>query len=296
LTPFEQGVRIVKRPVLLSKTYQGDHLLSETRDAGAAVMLAVVDGRLMSAANAKVPALDLGLLRGDGVFEVFQLYRGVPFALEEHLERLGRSAAAIQLSFDAQRIEEDVARLLETIQKEDGNIRVIITRSGSRLVLQEPVLVHPERYRLMLVPHLVTPLLAGVKSLSYALNCHARRVAQSDGYDDALLFSVDTGEILEGPFTSFAWAEDGRLYTPPLSAGILDSITRRVLIESTDVEERTCSRELLARAEGACIMGTGLEVVPVSEVRDVCDFTETAEVIHAAVTAVSKSVQERIRD
>lgn len=259
-------------------------------------MLAVVNGSLMLAENASVPALDLGLVRGDGVFEVVQLYHGMPFALEEHVARLHRSAAAIHLSLDARSIEDDIACLLRAIRKEDGNMRVIVTRSGSRLVIQEPVLVHPERYRLMLVPHLVTPLLVGVKSLSYALNCHARRLAQLDGYDDALLFAADTEEILEGPFTSFAWAQDGRLYTPPLSAGILDSITRRVLIESTDVEERTCSRDVLARAEGACIMGTGLEVVPVSEVRDVCAFSETAEVIRAAVTAVSELVKERMRD
>jgi branched-subunit amino acid aminotransferase/4-amino-4-deoxychorismate lyase len=140
----------------------------------------------------------------------------------------------------------------------------------------------------------VTPLLAGVKSLSYAFNCHARRVAQAQGCDDALLFSAADGEILEGPTTSFAGAEAGRLYTPPLSAGILDSITRRVFIEAAHVEERRCIRADLERAEGACIMGTGLEIVPVSAVKDVCEFAETAETIRFAAAAVSRSVQSRI--
>jgi branched-chain amino acid aminotransferase len=258
-------------------------------------MLAVVNGNLMGAASATIPALDLGLLRGDGVFDVVRLYQGVPFALEEHLGRLKRSADAIGLSIDTHEIEDDITALLEAIPREDGNLRMVVTRSGSRLVLQEPTVSHPVSYRLMLIPHLVTPLLSGVKSLSYALNCHARRLAQVDGYDDALLFSLATGEILEGPFNTFAWAEDGRLYTPPLSAGILDSITRRVLIQSTEVQERACSRDALARAEGACVVGTGIEVAPVSEVGGVCTFSDTADVIREATTAVSEAVQERLR-
>ncbi len=258
-------------------------------------MLAVVDGDVVPVARAVVPAVDLGLVRGDGVFEVFQLYSGVPFALDEHLDRLARSAAAIDLEVDRDRLEADVALLLGAIPKEDGNVRVIVTRSGTRLVIQEPVLEIPSRLRLALVPHLVSPLLSGVKSISYALNCHARRVAQAEGCDDALLFSALDGQILEGPFTSFAWAEAGRLYTPPLEAGILDSITRRVLFEATDVEERACTREDLESAEGACILGTGLEVVPVAEIRGVCSFTTVAETIRAAAEAVSQAIQARMR-
>jgi branched-chain amino acid aminotransferase len=258
-------------------------------------MLAVVDGELMPLDQAAVPATDLGLVRGDGVFEVVQLYEGQLFALDEHLARLSRSAVAIDLDLPLEQIEADVALLLGAVGAQDGNVRIIVTRSGTRLVMQEPVLVAPAALRLALVPHLVTPLLSGVKSLSYALNCHARRVAQAAGCDDALLFSADDGQILEAPFTSFAWVEDGRLYTPPLAAGILDSITRRVLFEATDVEERVCRRENLARAEGACIMGTGLEIVPVSEIRDVRTFAGVAEPIRAAAAAMSEAIQARLR-
>jgi branched-subunit amino acid aminotransferase/4-amino-4-deoxychorismate lyase len=258
-------------------------------------MLAIVNGQLLPVAEAMVPATDLGLVRGDGVFEVFQLYDGVPFALDDHLERLASSAAAIALELESERIRADIEQLLAAIPPVDGNVRVIVTRSGTRLVLQEPPLDPPEAYRLALVPHLVTPRLAGVKSLSYAFNSHARRIAELKGCDDALLFSADDGQILEGPFTAFAWAENGALFTPPLDLGVLDSITRRVLLDATDVHERRCTCAELERAQGACVMGTGLELVPVSEIRDVCSFPEVAPVIRAAKEAVREAIQARLR-
>src|SRR5947209_7593517 len=59
--------------------------------------LASVDGEIMPAAEATIPATDAGLLRGDGVFEVIRVYDGRPFALEEHFARLDRSAANLRL-------------------------------------------------------------------------------------------------------------------------------------------------------------------------------------------------------
>jgi branched-subunit amino acid aminotransferase/4-amino-4-deoxychorismate lyase len=269
--------------------------ISELVQRSDGAMLAVINGRLIPVTEAMVPATDLGLVRGDGVFEVFQLYDGVPLALEEHLERLASSAAAIVLELESEGIRRDIEQLLAAIPPVDGNVRVIVTRSGTRVIMQEPPLDPPEAYRLALVPHLVTPALAGVKSLSYALNCHARRIAELKGCDDALLFSADDGQILEGPFTAFAWAENDELFTPPLDVGVLDSITRRVLLDATDVQERRCTRTELARAEGACVMGTGLELVPVCEIRDVCNFPQVAPVIRAAAQALSEEIQARLR-
>src|SRR5688572_10500639 len=65
-----------------------------------ALMLASIDGVVMDAADATISVSDEGLLRGDGVFEVIRVYRGVPFALTEHLQRMSRSAASLRLPFD----------------------------------------------------------------------------------------------------------------------------------------------------------------------------------------------------
>jgi len=246
---------------------------------------AVLNGRLDRVENLTLSVTDLGLVRGDGVFEVFQLYDGQPFAMHAHLDRMERSAAAIELDLDRKAIESDIVILLESIEPQDGNVRVIATRNGTRLILQEGSLTPPERYRLALVEHRVSPLMAGVKSLSYALNCHARRVAQSRGYDDALLVDLDSGQILEGPFTAFAWVEDGQIWTPPLSAGILDSITRRKLLEATDAQERRCTRDQLALATEACVLGTGQELVLVDQIEGFQKFGK-APVLSAAREAL----------
>jgi branched-chain amino acid aminotransferase len=67
--------------------------------------IASVDGKITPTAEATVPMKDDGLYRGDGAFEVIRLYEGRPFALDDHLDRLERSAAAIQLEFDRAALE-----------------------------------------------------------------------------------------------------------------------------------------------------------------------------------------------
>ena len=168
----------------------------------------MINGESVVSGNALVAADDLGLIRGDGVFDVFRVYQGTPFALEEHLDRLARSAAAVHLDYDRGRLESEVLWLLKRMGAKDGHVRIILTRSGSRLLFEEPLFEFPSRYRLMLVPHAVSPLMAGVKSLSYAVNCHASRLAEESGYDDALFYSVMNEEILECPFASFAWVKE----------------------------------------------------------------------------------------
>jgi branched-chain amino acid aminotransferase len=256
----------------------------------------MVNGESVVSGNALVAADDLGLIRGDGVFDVFRVYQGAPFALEEHLDRLACSAAAVHLDYDRGRLESEVLWLLRTMRAKDGHVRIILTRSGSRLLFEEPLFEFPSRYRLMLVPHAVSPLMAGVKSLSYAVNCHASRLAEESGYDDALLYSVMNQAILECPFASFAWVKEQRLFTPPLSAGILDSITRRVVLEVSHGEERTCTRAALVEADEALVMGTGTEVVPVAVIASVRSFPAASPLVTELARRVHERIQARLRD
>jgi len=69
--------------------------------------LAILDGDVMDVARARIPVTDEGLLRGDGVFEAVHLYDGRPFGLEEHLQRMARSAAALRLPFDIDAVRDD---------------------------------------------------------------------------------------------------------------------------------------------------------------------------------------------
>ncbi|HWT90349.1 MAG TPA: aminotransferase class IV, partial [Solirubrobacterales bacterium] len=74
--------------------------------------LASVDGKIAPTAEATIGLKDDGLYRGDGAFEVIRLYEGKPFALVDHLDRLERSAGAIELSFDRAALEAEIGALL----------------------------------------------------------------------------------------------------------------------------------------------------------------------------------------
>jgi 4-amino-4-deoxychorismate lyase len=114
--------------------------------------------------------------------------------------------------------------------------------------------------------------LAGAKIISYAPNLAATRRAQTEGFEDALLVTVDD-LVLEGPTFAVAWVVDGVLETPTLELGILDSITRRVVLEEAihlglDVVEGTWGIDRIDDASEVMAMSTIREVQPVVSIGD----------------------------
>jgi branched-chain amino acid aminotransferase len=229
--------------------------------------LACLDGAVMPAADAVVPATDEGLLRGDGVFEVLRLYSGRPFALDEHLERLGRSAANLRLPIELAAVRADVARLLDAAagEPDPGCLRIVLTRGGRRLLLTESLPEHAPAIRLAVVAYAPVRLLDGIKSLSYGANMLATRLAQEQGADEALLVTPH-GRVLEAPTSSIFWVADGTVRTPPLSDHILASITRALAIELSGAEERSCTLDELLAADEAFLASTTRELQPVASV------------------------------
>jgi branched-chain amino acid aminotransferase len=230
--------------------------------------LTSVDGAISGTADAQIPAADDGLLRGDGVFEVIRLYRGRPFALGEHLDRLERSAAAIELPLDRGAFEAEIAGLLAEFGGEDGQLRLVATRGGRRLAFTEnlPPYVNADAIRLASVTYAPSVILNGVKSLSYAANMQATRLATARRADEAVLVRPDD-VVLEGPTSTVFWATgDGRLRTPGLEVGILASITRDRLIRELEVEEGSYPLADLHGASEAFLASTVREVQAVSAV------------------------------
>jgi branched-chain amino acid aminotransferase len=230
-------------------------------------MLATIDGVVMDAANATISVLDEGLLRGDGVFEVIRVYAGRPFALDEHLERMTRSAASLRLPFDVDAVRADAERLLAEGGPADAALRLVVTRGGRRIGILHPLPVLPETVSLATITYSPTRILDGVKSLSYGANMQATRLAKEAGAEEALLVSPH-GRVLEGPTTSFFYVLDGDLWTPPLSDRILDSISRRVLLQVTDARERVTTVDDLASISEAFLASSLREVMAVRSIDD----------------------------
>jgi branched-chain amino acid aminotransferase len=225
-----------------------------------------IDGTITPAAEAIVPAKDDGLYRGDGAFEVIRLYEGKPFALADHIDRLERSAGSIELSFDRAALESEIEALLAQTGSEDGQLRLIVTRGGRRLVATEPLPDRGETLRLTTVTYSTTVILNGVKSLSYAANMQATRLAQQRGGDEAVLITPD-GTVLEAPTSTIFWVSpQGDLRTPALEVGVLESITRHRIVTKLHVEEGAWPVADLRAAHEAFLASTTREVQPVAEI------------------------------
>lgn len=256
--------------------------------------LASLDGEIMLAAEATIPATDEGLLRGDGVFEVIRVYDGRPFAIEDHLTRLERSAANLRLPIDVEAVRADAHRLLAEAGpgRDHDVLRVVLTRGGRRLLLTEPMHDTPERIRLGPITYSPTRVLDGVKSLSYAANMLASRLAREQGYDEALLVTPH-GRVLEAPTSSIFWVAGGEVLTPPLDDHILASITRAIVIDVTGAQECACTLEDLAGADEAFLASTLREVQSVAAIGET-EFASTGPVTTSTAQAFSERVQAEL--
>ena len=221
------------------------------------MQLASVDGAIGPAEEARIPVTDDGLLRGDGAFEVMRLYSGRPFALEDHLARPGAllcRAAAGAGRRGAARRDRGAARAGRARSKASCGSCSRAAGAGSRSSSRCPR--HAPVARVATIRYAPNRVLDGLKTLSYAGNMLATRLAKEGGFDEALLVTPH-GRVLEGPTWSFFWVRDGELLTPPLEDRILASITReRGSSPATGAIEEPCTLEDLQAAEEAFIAST----------------------------------------
>ena len=255
----------------------------------------MIDGEVVPGDDPVRVTMDDGLIRGDGIFEGMRFYGRRPRTPDAHLERLAKSGAGAGIPIDMDLLRQEMAAFCDATVNADCAARLIVTRGGIRIWREEPLPVWgPEGIGLMPVAHRVTPLLIGVKTLSYSANMRAQRMAKDQGMNDALLYRIDDRVVLEGPTTSFAWLEGDTLVFPPLDAGVLDSITRRVATEAVPTVEREMTLEGLATADGAFLLSSYQEAVPVHTVLGIATFDVTTARVREVVDAVSAATLSRV--
>jgi 4-amino-4-deoxychorismate lyase len=218
-------------------------------------VLAFLDG---TTADPEAPLLrvdDLGLLRGDGVFETILVIDGKPRELGPHLDRLDRSAAMLELPEpDRAGWERAVDAVLNNwTGGRDMALKLVLTRGNEfgdgtptafamGLPIADKVLKQrAEGIAVVTLERGFEPglaqrapwLLLGAKSLSYAMNMAAVRYAAREGADDVIFTAAD-GSVLEGPTSTLVLVRDRTLVTPPSTIGILPGTTQAALFRSAE--------------------------------------------------------------
>lgn len=252
--------------------------------------LACLDGVVLPAAEARIPATDAGLLHGDGASELLRLRGGTPVALADHLARLERTAAALRLPLDLDAVHADVAELLTAAGTgpEHGLLRIVLTRGGRRLLLTEPAPPAPAALRLASVTCAPPRLLDGIGALGVAQQALASRLARERGFDEALL-TTPHGRALESPAGALFWVAGGQLLTTPLDDHLAGGAMRERVLALSGAQESPIALDQLKRADELLLAGTVWEVVPVVGLDD-------AELAVGAVTRdLAARVSEQIR-
>jgi 4-amino-4-deoxychorismate lyase len=243
---------------------------------------------LAGGARPALDPLDLALVRGEAVFETVRVYRGRPFRLGAHLERLAASASALDLALP-DGLDDLARRAVAAAGDRDAVLRLVCTRgqeaapapAAFAICTELPPDWEQERRRglkLVLLTMACDPLvrasspwlLPGVKTTSYAVNMAAQRAARARGADDAVFVGLG-GELLEAPTASLWWRSGDTLSTPSLQLGILAGITRAALFELAPglglrVLEGVFTAEDLLAADEAFLSSSTREVMPVVEV------------------------------
>jgi len=205
-------------------------------------LVGLLDGRLFSSTVPLLRVDDAGVMRGDGIFETTLVVDGVPRDLDEHLDRLAASANMTDLDLpDDTEWRRGIAAVLGAWTGGDMVLRLVATRGPDHefptcyvtggQVSEAAVRQRTDGVRVLLLDRgfsgssaAAAPwLLAGAKTLSYAINMAALRHAAANDADDVIFVGSD-GAILEAPTATAVIARDRTLLTPPLE-GVLDSIT-----------------------------------------------------------------------
>lgn len=264
-------------------------------------MYVYLNDNIVPSSDAKVSVFDHGFLYGDGIYETMRVYDGVVFMFDEHLERLYRSASLIGLDIP-KKIPDIKIAVYETLQVNklsNAYMRLTISRGYGPIgldpdICKEPTFVimvnefknYPKPYyeegiKLIISSvrrNLKEALNPQIKSLNFLNNILAKIEAkQADVYEAIMLNAA--GHLAEGTISNIFFVKDGILCTPSVECGILDGITRGIVIDlavknGIEVREGAFTPDELYGASEVFITNTTMEVMPACRVDNGVDKKE----------------------
>ena len=255
-------------------------------------MLIYLDGKLVKKEDAKVSVFDHGLLYGDGVFEGIRSYNCLVFKLKEHMDRLYASAQGISLKIPMKK-EEMTKAIITTLKAnklKDAYIRLVVTRGKGDLgldpnncskptvfIITDKIALYPadlykKGLRIVTVPtrrNIPEALNPQIKSLNYLNNILGKIEAVRAGVSEAVMLDQN-GFVTECTGDNIFMIKNKTLLTPPVHAGVLNGITRLVVLTLASkvglkAQESILSRFDLFTADEVFLTGTAAEIIPVVE-------------------------------
>lgn len=227
-----------------------------------------------------IPIDDRGFLLGDGLFETVLFQAGEPVLWDAHLARLGRGCAALGLPLpDARTLRAEADRAIRDRRLGSARAAVRLTwTAGSggrglarpepptpRLVVSAAASPRPEGPASVIVSAIrrnARSPSARLKTLAYVDNVLARREAEAEGADEALMLNT-AGHAACATAANLFWIAEGRLHTPSLACGVLDGILRAQVLASAPVEEVRANLDTLLKAEAAFLTNSLIGIRPI---------------------------------
>jgi branched-chain amino acid aminotransferase len=256
-------------------------------------MYLYLNGKIVTSKEALVSVFDHGFLYGDGIYETMRCYDGVVFKIDEHIKRLFRSASLIGLTIPLDNSSLKIA-LYETLlanSLKNAYIRLTVSRGTGEIGLDPDFCTNPtivimaknlteypgsfyqKGLNLIIAKtrrNLKEAINPQIKSLNFLNNILAKIEAKKAGAYEAIMLNVH-GKVSEGTICNVFFSKNDILYTPSTDCGILDGITRGIVLdlakkEGVKVKEGKFTTNDLYSADEVFITNTTMEVMPVSEI------------------------------
>ena len=245
------------------------------------------NGGLLPIEKVRLSPGQAGLLCGWGIFTTIRISRGEAFAYERHWRRLEKDAALIRLPmpYSAVKVRLHLQEVIRANDVTEGCARIYLVynqvgfwQSNEQppkvdlIIYSAPLPEYREPVRLALRPHgrHASSPLAGVKSISWLLNVWSVAEAQREGFDEVVLLN-ERGEVAECTAANIFAVKNRKVFTPPLSSGCLEGVTRGILFEiapeaGIPIAEQTLRPDDLYSADEVFISSTNRNVIAVGEI------------------------------
>lgn len=248
-----------------------------------------LNGQWLAAADAKVSVFDRGFLFADGIYEVVTVYSGRPFLLHQHLQRLQRSLAEVNINAGNTNFwQEIINELLRRNQSDNALVYIQVTRGAEAnrshlptgpitptiFLTVNPMIVHwhqPAPAKVALTED-IRWLRCDIKSISLLGNIMLKQWAADHGAMEPMLHR--NGRITEGASSNYFAVRDGILLTPPSDHLILPGITRMLVIElaqelGIEVREHAFSITDLPHLDEIFLTSSSREIQPIGQIDDI---------------------------